>query len=149
MDKLKYINPIPSLDDEETSSRVTIPFTFASPVTRKEAAESIGQLISNQIQQNGSLPMQWVKLGEPTSLRYATAQPNRTPSLVHFNCINDEHIYVLIYAIVNDADIRAIQDTILQNKTPYDAKRIIDAALDMHISPHVRYEIIEPHTINI
>lgn len=39
----EYINPIPSVDDEEQGRTVSIQFTFPHPVTKIEAAENINQ----------------------------------------------------------------------------------------------------------
>lgn len=43
MGKQIYVNPIPDPDDEPQSRRITIPFKFEEPVTRKEAAENINE----------------------------------------------------------------------------------------------------------
>lgn len=68
---MKYKNPIPNVDDEDTSKRFSITFEFEEEITRTEAARGITNLIKEK---DGVIPSLWVKIGEPKSVRYASHQ---------------------------------------------------------------------------
>nr|DAS52330.1 MAG TPA: hypothetical protein [Caudoviricetes sp.] len=55
----KYINPIPSLDDERVSKEFIVKFKFKDYATKEEAIEGI----NNAIQENdGKIDEKWVEM---------------------------------------------------------------------------------------
>ncbi|WP_097005341.1 hypothetical protein [Lacrimispora amygdalina] len=67
----KFKNPIPSLDDERVSKTYSVVFKFPENVTREEAVIGINNLLEEN---GGKIPKNWIKMGEPISLRYALSQ---------------------------------------------------------------------------
>lgn len=52
-----YINPIPSMDDEEQARIVTMQFLFEKPVTRHEAAENLNLWFKNNKIEDGAIKL--------------------------------------------------------------------------------------------
>lgn len=68
---MAYKNPIPSLDDERVSKNYCICFTFEEDVSLDEATEGINNIIKKN---DGIIPTEWVLMGKPSYIRFATKQ---------------------------------------------------------------------------
>lgn len=66
-----YQNPVPSVDDTYVSQHWGISFTFPEPVDKDDAVAGIQTLLDEN---NGKIPEEWIRMGEPKHLRLAAPQ---------------------------------------------------------------------------
>lgn len=150
MKKNKYNNLTPSVDDIETSSHITLPFAFASPVSREEASDFLSNFLSEQLKQ-GKIPTTWIKLGEPKVIRHAELQPKPKTTLLKFHD-NNKVIYVMAYCECDEDDAKLLQSYYQTNKeltpkAPY--YQLVNRALQDYFAIEVPYEILnKPLEIN-
>jgi hypothetical protein len=147
-----YTNPIPNLDDEITSKKVTMSFDFENPVTQAEAAESLNNMLGT-----AKIEPDWCHLCGPTEIRFAEKQPQKT-TLLRFidanadGCGTDVTVFVIVKRYMSNDEIDALQrktNKILCEEEDWDFDSIIDEILDAYFDNPNDYIIISASDISL
>jgi hypothetical protein len=92
----KCINPIPSLDAQDISSKYYILFDFKDYVSKEDATNGINDFLKKN---NGKITSDWLKAGEPVRF---------TPKFVNQDDVDPKYTGLTVFQRIRSMDARAL-----------------------------------------